>query len=286
MDFAPHHKPDFAADVLNLPIAEGAIGEILAQDVLEHLPRTSTTEALAEWRRVTEADEVARIRVPSLFHAVDLKRSADTLSMHQILVQNLYGTQAYTGDVHLTSFTDRTIADAFHSAVIVESRASSSITGCGTSRHGPVRDYRWPFSGELGSTHAKVPAHPSTINSGRPPGGGHAERVEIAFHARLDRLDVGDPRELFFRADDSVLRVEADSLLQEPLFHRAPAEEPAETKTLANESAFPPRRRLRTAASAVRAFSRRAAARATDRLDGRSQDAERRVTGHRPSRLK
>jgi hypothetical protein len=39
VDFAPHHRPDVAGDVLNLPIAEGVFEEILAQDVHEHLPR-------------------------------------------------------------------------------------------------------------------------------------------------------------------------------------------------------------------------------------------------------
>ncbi len=116
VDSAPHHHPDVVADVMNLPFAAGTVTEVLAQDVLEHLPRTSTIDALIEWRRVTEPGGVARIRVPSLFHAVDLMRSADTLATHQLLLQNLYGTQAYSGDVHLTSFTDRTLADALHSA--------------------------------------------------------------------------------------------------------------------------------------------------------------------------
>jgi hypothetical protein len=62
-------------------------------------------------------------------------------------------------------------------------------------------------------------------------------RVEIAFHARLDRLEVGDPRELFFRVDDSVIRVEAAEDDREPAFHQASAQDP----------------RLRTIASAVQA---------------------------------
>jgi FkbM family methyltransferase len=339
VDFAPHHKPDLAADVLNLPIADGAIEEILAQDVLEHLPRTSTTEALAEWRRVTKADGVARIRVPSLFHAVDLMRSADTLSMHQILLQNLYGTQAYAGDVHLTSFTDRTLADALHSAgyrrVCAElvdhwlwdvtawacsGQPLALFWGAGFHPEeggGAPLDYQrpsagWRWSGQDSSM--------SLINTGEtclrailsltlradhaPDGsitvraGGRewlsrvgapvrieisvtpSERVEIVFHARLDRLDVGDPRELFFRVEDSVLRVEADSGPREPLFHQAPPGDTAEIDTLGNESALPLRHRSRMAAFAVRALSRRAASRATDRLAGRSQNPEKGTVAH------
>jgi Methyltransferase domain len=323
VDFAPHHMPDIAADVLSLPIAEGAIDEILAQDVLEHLPRTSTTAALAEWRRVTEADGVARVRVPSLFHAVDLMRSADTLSMHQILLQNLYGTQAYTGDVHLTSFTDRTVADAFHSAGY--RRVSAELVDTwmwditAWARDGqplalfwgagfyplegadvPLDCQRpsaaWRWSGQsssmslvntgdtclrailsliLRADHAPDGSiavraggrewlcrlgEPARIEISTAPG----ERAEIEFHARLPRL-VGDPRELFFRTDDSVLQVEVESGHRAPMFHQAPAKTPAEIHAVWSRSAFAPRRRLRTAVSALRAVSRRAVARATNR---------------------
>jgi hypothetical protein len=320
VDFAPHHKPDIAADVLNLPIAEGAIEEVLAQDVLEHLPRTSTTAALAEWRRVTEVDGVARVRVPSLFHAVDLMRSADTLSMHQTLLQNLYGTQAYTGDVHLTSFTDRTVADAFHSAgyrrvsaelmdhwmwdITAWARDGQPLALFWGAGFYPLEgsatpiDYQRPSVGwrwscqdssvslvNTGETYLRAillltlraeqtpdgliavnvagrewlcrVGEPAQIETSIKPG----ERVEIAFHALVDRLGVGDPRELFFRADDSVLRVEVDSGPREPMFHQAPAE----THAVWDRAAFAPRRSLRMVVSALRAVSRRAVARATNR---------------------
>ncbi|SDI94264.1 Methyltransferase domain-containing protein [Frankineae bacterium MT45] len=116
VDFLAVHQPDVVADVFKLPFASHSVSEVFGQDVLEHLPRTATGDALAEWRRVTRDGGVARIRVPSLFHAADLMQRTDTLEMHELLLQNLYGTQAYTGDIHLTSFTDRTIAAAFHAA--------------------------------------------------------------------------------------------------------------------------------------------------------------------------
>jgi hypothetical protein len=116
IDFVTEHHPDLAGDVLNLPLRSGIADEVHAQDVLEHLGRTSTEDAIKEWHRVTKAGGVARIRVPSLFHAVDIMRRAGTIDVHRTLLQNLYGTQAYTGDVHLTCFTDLTIAHAFHDA--------------------------------------------------------------------------------------------------------------------------------------------------------------------------
>jgi predicted SAM-dependent methyltransferase len=114
IDFLPEHKPDILADVLQLPFEDGAADYALAQDVLEHLPRTSTNYALKEWSRVLSNDGTLELRVPSLFHAVELMKSQPTISFHETLIQNLYGTQAYTGDVHLTSFTDLTLTHYLH----------------------------------------------------------------------------------------------------------------------------------------------------------------------------
>ena len=114
IDFLPEHTPDVLADVLQLPFEDGAASYALAQDVLEHLPRTSTNYALKEWSRVLSNDGTLELRVPSLFHAVELMKSNPTISFHETLIQNLYGTQAYTGDVHLTSFTDLTLTHYLH----------------------------------------------------------------------------------------------------------------------------------------------------------------------------
>jgi hypothetical protein len=309
VDFAPHHKPDIVADVLKLPVADGSVEEILAQDILEHLPRTSTTEALSEWRRVTKTDGVVRVRVPSLFDAVSLMQSADTLSMHQILMQNLYGTQAYTGDVHLTSFTDRTLADALDSAgyrcvsadlmdhwmwdVTAWACDGPSLAhfwgagfypreGAGTPSDYDQLSAGWRWSSQesvvslvntgetclrasfsltlcaehspAGSVAVRVGGREWLCRVGEPalieisvlPG----ERAEIAFHAQLDRLEVGDPRELYFRAEKPVLRVEVDSDPREPVFHQASPVSP---------------RSSWTAASVARASLRWAAARAGHR---------------------
>lgn len=114
IDFIPEHEPDVLADVLQLPFENGSANYALAQDVLEHLPRTSTSDALKEWSRVLSSDGTLELRVPSLFHAVELMKLNPTITYHETLIQNLYGTQAYTGDVHLTSFTDLTLIHYLH----------------------------------------------------------------------------------------------------------------------------------------------------------------------------
>jgi Methyltransferase domain len=116
VDFAPHHTPDVAGDVMHLPVRDAVAEEVFAQDVLEHLPRTSTADALREWARVVAPGGSIHARFPSLVHAVELMQRKNDVEGHRVLMQNLYGTQAYTGDVHLTSFTDLTVAEDFHAA--------------------------------------------------------------------------------------------------------------------------------------------------------------------------
>ena len=85
----------------------GRYREILAQDVLEHLPRTATLPTLVEWNRLLADGGRLVLRIPSL---LDLARlfadpAHQAPEQQEWLLQCLFGTQAYTGDVHLTSFT-------------------------------------------------------------------------------------------------------------------------------------------------------------------------------------
>jgi len=108
VDFQSFHEPDLVADVGDLPmLPSGRYSEIVAQDVLEHLPRTATVPTLAEWNRLLMPGGRLVLRVPSLFDLVDLFRRPENLNPNrqEALMQFLFGTQAYTGDTHLTSFT-------------------------------------------------------------------------------------------------------------------------------------------------------------------------------------
>jgi predicted SAM-dependent methyltransferase len=94
VDLHDFHSPDLAV-------------EVLAQDVLEHLPRTETLSVLREWNRVMAIGGTLELRIPSLLDLTKLfadERYAHP-NGHEMLLQLLFGTQAYTGDTHLTSFT-------------------------------------------------------------------------------------------------------------------------------------------------------------------------------------
>jgi predicted SAM-dependent methyltransferase len=109
VDLHDFHKPDLVADVTQLEMLPGDhYQEILAQDVLEHLPRQSTVGVLREWSRLLLVGGHIHLRVPSVVDLSDLLRRPENQSIAQqeLFVQCLFGTQAYTEDCHYTTFTE------------------------------------------------------------------------------------------------------------------------------------------------------------------------------------
>lgn len=115
IDMNAFNMPDLLADIRELDFMPASYYDyILAQDVLEHLPRTHTLRALAHWNRLLKMGGVITIRVPSVQGLADLlKHPANQHPAKQEeLMQCLFGTQAYTGDFHFTSFT-RTLLEHY-----------------------------------------------------------------------------------------------------------------------------------------------------------------------------
>ena len=109
VDVNDFHSPDLVADVTNLHmLPAGRYREILAQDVLEHLPRTATVDVLREWNRLLTVGGTVHLRVPSVLDLSLLLRAPENQSveMQEKLIQCLFGTQAYSEDTHLTTFTE------------------------------------------------------------------------------------------------------------------------------------------------------------------------------------
>lgn len=109
VDINDFHSPDLVADVTNLHmLPAGTYREIVAQDVLEHLPRTETVQALREWNRLLAIGGTLELRIPSVLDVALLLRAPENQSveMQEKLIQCLFGTQAYSEDTHLTTFTE------------------------------------------------------------------------------------------------------------------------------------------------------------------------------------
>ena len=108
VDLNAWYKPDVLADVREVGfLPSSQYDELVAQDVLEHLPRTDTARTLFHWNRPLRMGGILRVRVPSVLGIADLLRDPRNQSptMQEELIQCLFGTQAYTGDFHFTSFT-------------------------------------------------------------------------------------------------------------------------------------------------------------------------------------
>lgn len=108
VDLQPKHQPDLVSDATHLPmLPSGHFEEILAQDVLEHFERERTQPALDEWSRLLRPDGILILRVPSLLDMFEMLSAPKHRAFEraQSIVHLMYGTQAYTGDYHLTGFT-------------------------------------------------------------------------------------------------------------------------------------------------------------------------------------
>ena len=112
VDLNEFHHPDLVADVSNLKmLPSNYYSEIVAYDVLEHINRTKTTISLAEWNRLLIPGGLIKIRIPSLIGLLSLftKKEYQTIEKQEELIQCCFGTQAYHGDFHYTSFTESLI---------------------------------------------------------------------------------------------------------------------------------------------------------------------------------
>ena len=114
VDINGFHDPDLIADITDMhQVEDGAAEEVLAQDVLEHVPSTKVMPALVEWNRTLCLEGILRVRVP------DLKSIASMLlagAPQADLIQMLYGTQSYAGDFHMSGFTVEILTDMLEEA--------------------------------------------------------------------------------------------------------------------------------------------------------------------------
>jgi len=107
VDFQEQHNPDLLADIRLLDmLPSGYYEEIVAQDCLEHFPRTDTELALKEWHRLLKMGGILKLRVPDIASAFAILNSSTDINHQKGWIQMIFGTQSYTGDFHFTSFTE------------------------------------------------------------------------------------------------------------------------------------------------------------------------------------
>lgn len=98
---------DIVATVDSIPLPDGAVSEILASDVLEHLPAQRTRGVLDEWRRVLVDGGKLTIRVPNLAALAQLLIEHPHTRVN--VIRNIYGGHRFgpngAWDTHHTGWT-------------------------------------------------------------------------------------------------------------------------------------------------------------------------------------
>jgi predicted SAM-dependent methyltransferase len=114
IDLNSFHEPDLIADICNLGMLPSDFyDEIVAQDVLEHIPRTKTKSVLAEWNRLLKIGGTLKLRVPNLLALLSLlnRKEYQKARKQEEILQHLFGTQKYNGDFHHIAFTELLLKD-------------------------------------------------------------------------------------------------------------------------------------------------------------------------------
>ncbi len=127
IDLNDFHEPDLVGDVTSLPDLPGGYFEfILAQDVLEHLERGKAPLALLEWSRLLAPGGVLELRLPSLLDLMQMLAwpSNRPAAKAAEIMHLLFGTQAYSGDFHLSGYTAELLADLLAAAGLLVCKAA------------------------------------------------------------------------------------------------------------------------------------------------------------------
>lgn len=93
--------------------------EVLANDVLEHIPHSSTMNVLLDWAALLKPAGNLVLQTSLITGIVDIMRSRPCFETEYNFMRCLFGFQAHHGDFHYTSFTKATlhtylVAAGFH----------------------------------------------------------------------------------------------------------------------------------------------------------------------------
>ncbi|SCB16578.1 hypothetical protein [Rhizobium hainanense] len=103
-------KPDFLVKNNDLtPLPQGHFNEILAWDVLEHIPHAHTMNALLDWANLLEVGGVLKIQTSYVYGIIDRMRSDPGFEIEFNWMRCMFGNQKHPGDFHFNGFTQATL---------------------------------------------------------------------------------------------------------------------------------------------------------------------------------
>lgn len=111
VDMDPACAPDVLINGNDLSVLPKAwFDEVLALDVLEHVPRLSTQTMLLEWAELLRDGGNLTLKTSSILGVAErLERTADSFREQFGWTQCLFGSQGHSGDFHYTGFTETTL---------------------------------------------------------------------------------------------------------------------------------------------------------------------------------
>lgn len=110
VDMDPACQPDvLLADNDLRVLGHRSFDEVVAKDVLEHVPRVQTTDILLEWADLLVDGGVLKLQTSSLEGIAAHLVGNPSFREHYNWTHCLFGTQAQPGDFHLTGFTDMSL---------------------------------------------------------------------------------------------------------------------------------------------------------------------------------
>ncbi len=109
LDIAPQVEPDLLIvnnDYSMLP--KNHYKEIVANDVLEHIPRELTLSTLLDWAEYLKMGGKLHLQTTSVL-GVARQLKKNSFGSQNSWLTYLFGNQAHEGDYHFTSFTETTL---------------------------------------------------------------------------------------------------------------------------------------------------------------------------------
>lgn len=108
IDSNPKFNPDKTIDVRKLIFEDDSIDEILARDILEHIPLAECEALLKDWHRMLKLNGKLIIQTPNLL-TISEKIINGSFPTVITMVKRIFGGQDYSGNFHQNGFTPFTL---------------------------------------------------------------------------------------------------------------------------------------------------------------------------------
>jgi predicted SAM-dependent methyltransferase len=110
VDSDPACKPDLLLVDNDLSaIPRNHFDEVLARDVLEHIPRPQALAVILEWVDMLRMGGVLKVQTSSIEGVAERLSALPSFADHYAWTLCLFGNQAHPGDFHSNGFTERSL---------------------------------------------------------------------------------------------------------------------------------------------------------------------------------